>query len=205
MEYSLFVKGLILGLSIAAPVGPIGILCIQRSLNESRLAGIISGLGAASADAIYASLAALGMTVVTSFLTTHVSIFKIIGGLILIILGIINFQKKSPEQSQTNIQPSNFISNFFTTFILTLSNPITIIFFIAIFSGVGLVDLKGRTLSASLLILGVFIGSTIWWIFLSTAVGSLRRKFKFSIMKWINKVSGLIIIGFGLTSLISLI
>jgi threonine/homoserine/homoserine lactone efflux protein len=205
MELSLFIKGLILGFSIAAPVGPIGILCIRRSLDESRLSGFISGLGAASADALYASIANIGLSVISSFLVSQQLFFRLFGGIFILVLGINSFLKTPVVASHSQINKKNLVSNFISTFLLTLSNPITIISFTAIFSGIGLLNTSARITSPFFLIFGVFIGSTLWWILLSASVGSLRLKINISNMKWINRISGLILVGFGVMSLISLI
>jgi threonine/homoserine/homoserine lactone efflux protein len=205
MELSLFIKGLILGFSIAAPVGPIGILCIRRSLDESRLSGFISGLGAASADALYASIATIGLSVISSFLVSQQLFFRLFGGIFILVLGINSFLKTPVVASHSQINKKNLVSNFISTFLLTLSNPITIISFTAIFSGIGLLNTSARITSPFFLIFGVFIGSTLWWILLSASVGSLRLKINISNMKWINRISGLILVGFGVMSLISLI
>lgn len=200
----MFIKGLILGLSIAAPVGPIGVICIRRSLNESRLSGIVSGLGAASADAFYASIAAFGLTYLSNILTSQQHLARFAGGIFLFFLGIRTFLRKSNFSSLSPIKKKNLTSNFFTTFLLTLSNPITVISFTAIFSGAGLLNSTVSTGSPFFLVLGVFLGSTLWWVFLSSIVGTLRFKISPSHIIWINRISGSIIIGFGIFSLISL-
>jgi threonine/homoserine/homoserine lactone efflux protein len=205
MELFLFIKGLILGFSIAAPVGPIGIICIRRTLEESRISGFVSGLGAASADALYASVAAIGLNVLSTFLTNQQFFFRLMGGIFLFILGILTFLRTPVDTSQSQIYKKNLVSNFITTFFLTLSNPITIISFTAIFSGMSLIIPSARISSPFFLIFGVFFGSTLWWILLSASVGSLRLKINLSNMRWINRISGLILIGFGVMSLISLI
>jgi threonine/homoserine/homoserine lactone efflux protein len=205
MELSFFIKGLILGFSIAAPVGPIGILCIRRSLDESRLSGFVSGLGAASADALYASIATIGLSSISSFLISQQFFFRLIGGIFLFILGINSFLKIPVVTSHSQINKKTLVSNFISTFLLTLSNPITIISFSAIFSAIGLITTSIRIPSPFFLIFGVFLGSTIWWILLSASVGSLRLKINITNMRWINRISGLILVGIGAMSLISLI
>ena len=203
MDSSLLLKGLILGFSIAAPIGPIGIICIRRTISYGRSAGLAAGLGAASADAIYGSVAGFGITLISNFLVSQQILFKLFGGLFLCYLGIKTLRTKPGKivEDQTNKGNS---SAYLTTFFLTLTNPMTIISFAAIFSGLGLVDPSTNYSSALLLILGVFLGSASWWVLLSTITGTIRSKFKNESMQWINRISGLVILIFGFYALISL-
>ncbi len=195
-----FVKGLIIGFSIAAPLGPIGILCIQRTLHEGRTSGLISGLGAATADAVYGFIAGFGLTFISTFLVNEQVQIRLFGGLFLLYLGIKTFfsvsQEKRTEKSST------LIKAYMTTFILTLTNPVTILFFAAVFAGLG----AGRTyLSAGFLVAGVFSGSVLWWVILSSSASLLKSKVDLPKLKWINRGSGMIIAGFGVLSLLSLV
>jgi len=205
MELFLFLKGLILGLSIAAPVGPIGILCIRRTLNENYLAGFISGLGAATADAVFASIAALGITLVSNFLISQQHTLRFVGGIYLSFLGIKTFISLPRVANEIYFPKTNLVSNYFTTFFLTLSNPITIISFAAIFSGFGLVNPGLSIFNPILMIVGVFFGSAIWWYFLCSIVSKFHLKTNINAMKWINRVSGLIILSFSFLAFLSLL
>ncbi|HBG74341.1 MAG: lysine transporter LysE [Chloroflexi bacterium GWB2_49_20] len=204
MELSLLVKGLVLGFSIAAPVGPIGILCIRRTLSDGRLAGLLSGLGAASADALYGSVAGFGITIISNFLISQQNLLRLIGGFFLCYLGIRTI-RAIPAALIDNLPKKDLSSIYLTTFFLTLTNPMTIISFAAIFSGLGLVNANMNYLSAFLLIIGVFFGSALWWILLSLFLSTFRLKFNLYLMKWVNRLSGLIILGFGVFALVSLI
>jgi len=203
MELFLLLKGLLLGLSIAAPVGPIGILCIRRTLDENRLAGFISGLGAASADAIYASIAAFGLTIITNFIVGQQNIIRLVGGVFLCILGIRAYLSIPIDPAKNYVTNKKQTSNYFTTFFLTLTNPITILSFAAIFSGLGFTESSENTFTSFFIIIGVFSGSALWWLLLSSIVSVFRSKFNILSMKWINRVSGLIILGFGLLAIIN--
>lgn len=204
MDAAILLKGLILGFSIAAPVGPIGIICIRRTISDGKLAGFLAGLGAASADAIYGSIAGFGITFVSNFLVSQQYIIRTLGGFFLIFLGIKTFMA-NPSPALNLDQQRTKSSIYFTTFFLTLTNPMTILSFAAIFSGLGIMDSQVNYSSAVLLVLGVFLGSTVWWVLLSTITGGIRTKLNFESLKWINRVSGLIILCFGIFALTHLI
>jgi len=192
-------KGFLIGLSIAAPVGPIGVLCIRRTLTDGRLAGLVTGLGAASADAVYGSMAAFGLTLVTGFLVAQENILRIVGGFFLLYLGIRTFlshPSNEPASAERNGLPGAYLSTFF----LTLTNPLTILSFAAIFAGLGLATEERGLLAAILLVVGVFLGSASWWLFLSGAVSLFRNRFDLRAMTWVNRISGSIIFGFGVAA-----
>ena len=202
MESGLFFKGFIIGFSIAAPVGPIGILCIQRTLAGGNVQGLVTGLGAATADAIYGFIAAFGLTFISNFLVEQSIWIRLIGGLFLCYLGIKAFLSKpqSPVHSEAN---RTIISSYGTTFFLTLTNPMTILFFAGVFAGLGMVSESIQYTSAGLMVIGVFIGSGAWWLILSSATGILRNKINERKLAWVNKISGVVILAFGVGALLS--
>ena len=202
MDINFLLRGLIIGFSIAAPVGPIGVLCIRRTLTEGRLSGLVSGLGAATADAIYGCIAGFGLAFISNFLVSQQLWLRLMGGAFLCYLGIKTFLAKPAEQ-EPSVKGNGIIGNYVSTFFLTLTNPMTIISFMAIFSGLGLASTNSNYASAGILVLGVFIGSALWWFFLSGGVGLFREKFNHSGLNWVNKISGTIIMGFGLFALLS--
>jgi threonine/homoserine/homoserine lactone efflux protein len=200
---NLFLRGLLLGLAIAAPVGPIGVLVIRRTLAEGRLVGLVSGLGAATADAFYGCLAAFGLTLISELLIRQGDWLRIMGGIFLCYLGVRTFL--SVPSQDINIQPRRGLPGAFaSTFLLTLTNPITILSFAAIFAGLGLSGTGRYYLSAAWLVVGVFCGSALWWLLLSTGVGLFRRRITPQAMRWINRLAGMIIFAFGLAAFISL-
>ncbi len=201
MDITYFYKGLIIGLSIAAPVGPIGVLCIHRTLSSGRMVGLLSGLGAATADALYGAIAAFGLTFISVFLVQQQLWFRLIGGLFLLYLGIRTMLSVAKYDSSEVSQVSMFKA-YGSTFFLTLTNPITILAFTAIFSGIGLVSLGGSYSSAGITVLGVFLGSSCWWIILSSVTNLLRDRITTSGLVWVNRISGLIILGFGIVALV---
>ena len=199
----IFLKGFIIGISIAAPVGPIGVLCIQRTIAHGKWNGLATGLGAASADAVYGFVAAFGLTFISNFLVAQQTWFRLIGGGFLVYLGVRAYFS-SPENSSIHTSSPKHAGAYGTTFLLTLSNPMTILSFAAIFSGFGLVDSSIRYGSAALMVVGVFLGSASWWLFLSGGTNLFRSRLNEK-LSWINKLSGIIIAVFGVVALASLL
>jgi threonine/homoserine/homoserine lactone efflux protein len=204
MESGFFIKGFIIGFSIAAPVGPIGILCIQRTLAGGNVQGLVTGLGAATADAIYGFIAAFGLTFISNFLVEQSIWFRLIGGLFLCYLGIKAFLARLQNQA-LSVGNRNTLSAYATTFFLTLTNPMTILFFAGVFAGLGMVSESIQYTSAALMVIGVFMGSGAWWLILSGATSILHHKIDERKLAWVNKISGLVILTFGVGAIISTI
>jgi len=196
-------KGIIFGFSIAAPVGPIGILCIRRTLANGAAAGIISGLGTATADALYGLIAALGISAAAVFLVDHQIYLRLIGGMFLLYLGYKTF-KSRPAEVTASARGGSLLGAYASTLLLTITNPLTIMSFAAVFAALGAGATGENSMSSFMLVVGVFIGSMLWWLILSGIISLLRHKFNPRRLKWINQLSGLIIAGFGIVSLISL-
>jgi threonine/homoserine/homoserine lactone efflux protein len=196
---SYFLKGSIIGLSIAAPVGPIGLLCIRRSLAEGRGMGLATGLGAATADALYGAVAGFGLAIVSDFLVAQRGLLGIVGGLFLCYLGIRTFLAKPAQQTQ-EVRASGLGSAYAATFVLTMTNPMTILSFVAVFAGLGLAA-SPNYFAATLLVFGVFVGSALWWLFLSTVASLFRSRITPAWMRGVNRLSGAIILAFGLYAL----
>lgn len=203
MESSLFIRGLLIGFSIAAPVGPIGVLCIRRTLADGRVSGLASGFGAATADAFYGCVAGFGLTFISSFLVGQRIWLSLFGGLFLLYLGIKTLLSK-PAEKEADIKQSGLLGSYFSTLLLTLTNPMTILSFVAIFAGLGLANTSGSYDSALVLVLGVFLGSAMWWLLLSGGVGLFRERSNAQGLLWVNRVSGLIITIFGIIALTNL-
>jgi threonine/homoserine/homoserine lactone efflux protein len=196
---SLFLEGIVIGFAIAAPVGPIGVLCIRRTLADGRASGFVSGLGAATADAVYGAIAAFGLTLITDFLLGGASWLRLIGGAFLLFLGIKTFFARPAERSP-GVSAGGLPGAYASTFFLTLTNPTTILSFAAIFAGLGGVG-ANDAFSAALLVLGVFLGSTAWWLVLSGATGLFSSKLSTGGLRWVNRFSGTIIAAFGVLAL----
>lgn len=201
MDATLFFRGLLLGFAIAAPVGPIGLLVIQRTLNSGRLVGLFSGLGAATADAIYGAIAAFGLSLLTAFLVEQQMWLGLAGGLFLCYLGV-RTVTAPPTTQAAAVESRSLLGAWSTTLALTLTNPMTILAFVAIFAGAGLATASGDTLAALLLVAGVFLGSAAWWLLLSGGVSLLRGFVNARTLRWINWIAGAVVIAFGVIAIL---
>lgn len=200
MALSFLLKGVIIGFSIAAPVGPIGVLCIRRSLADGRQIGLATGLGAATADAVYGGVAGFGLTAISTFLVGQRSWLGLLGGLFLCYLGVRTFISR-PTPQAAEVRGGGLFSAYVSTLLLTLANPMTILSFVAVFAGFG----HGAApdyLRASMLVAGVFVGSVLWWLLLSGGVALFRSRVNVGWMCLINRLSGSVIVAFGLYSLL---
>lgn len=189
-------KGMGLGLAIAAPVGPIGLLCIRRSLAQGRWMGLATGLGAATADGLYGGIAGLGLTVVADGLMAQARLFTLLGGLFLCYLGWAT-ARTAPATEAAPLTGRGLVGAYGSTFLLTLTNPATILSFFVIFAGLGSPG-PGGTLP---LVLGVFLGSALWWVCLSWGVTIFRSRLTPTWLIWLNRLAGAAIFAFGLAAL----
>jgi threonine/homoserine/homoserine lactone efflux protein len=196
VSVGLFLQGVIIGFAIAAPVGPIGVLCIRRTLAEGRLSGLVTGLGAATADALYGAVAALGLTFVTDLLIGGEVWLRLGGGAFLLYLGVRTFLT-SPAEQAAPVARGGLLGNYTSTLFLTLTNPTTILSFAAVFAGLGAGDAGGDALLGMVLVPGVFLGSAAWWFVLSGATSLLRARLSARGLRWVNRISGTIIAAFG--------
>jgi threonine/homoserine/homoserine lactone efflux protein len=199
MMLGFLLKGLVIGFSIAAPVGPIGVLCIRRSLADGFWIGFATGLGAATADAAYGGVAGFGLTAVSRFLVSQRSWLALLGGVFLCYLGGRTFMSKPAEQAAAT-RAKGLIEAYLSTLLLTLTNPMTILSFVAVFAGFGL-GASPDYIAASVLVLGVFLGSALWWLMLSSGVGFFRMRLGPAWMLAVNRLSGGVILTFGLYAL----
>jgi threonine/homoserine/homoserine lactone efflux protein len=202
MEPALFARGLIVGFAIAAPVGPIGVLVIRRTLAHGRIAGLASGAGAASADAVYGALAAFGLTAVSALLVHYGVWIRAVGGIVMCYLAVQAF-RAGPAQPATLRDPRSLSGAYLSTVVLTLANPATIVAFTGVFAGLGLGSTHSGGASAILVVLGVFCGSLLWWLTLSSALSLFRTRLSPGRLRWINRLSGAILLAFGLGILLS--
>ncbi|HSW53512.1 MAG TPA: LysE family transporter [Ignavibacteriaceae bacterium] len=192
MELTFFLKGIAIGFIMAIPVGPIGIMCIRKTLTEGRLSGLIVGLGAATADLFYGCVAVFGITVISDTLSNQRIWIRIVGGALLLFLGIKTFRAQ-PKDQKLKISGSGRLRSYFTVVVLTLTNPLTIFAFIAVFAALGLGD--GLSFfSAVVLVAGVFIGACLWFFLLTSGTILFRKKLDLVGLKWVNKIAGILII-----------
>jgi threonine/homoserine/homoserine lactone efflux protein len=193
--------GGIVGFSIAAPVGPIGALTIRRTLAEGRTVGLLTGLGAATADAAYGAVAAFGLTFVTSFLVEQQTWLSLLGGLFLCYLGVMTYLA-APAALAAAPRARSLAAAYGSTFALTLTNPATILSFIGIYAGVGLGMGQADYAQAATFVAGVFAGSALWWLLLTAGVGSIRERVSAGGLRWVNRISGAVLLAFGLAVLL---
>jgi len=192
-------KGIGVGFAVAAPVGPIGILCIRRTLNEGRVVGIACGLGAAVADATYGVMVAGGLAV-TGLLLSYAGILQVGGGLLITLLGGLSirafYSKNNSNPVEKVPKKGGWFSAFTTTFALTLSNPMTILVFVGLVAGLGASSNSGP-FAPYWLVLGIFVGSCLWWLFLVQAALVAKSRLNLSMMRWLDLISGVVLLVWG--------
>ena len=188
-------KGLLAGLAIAIPVGPVNVLCASRTLTEGRRAGLVSGLGAATADAFYGSIAGFSITFIIQFLEREEFWIRVVGGILLMGIGVVYFRKPPQKLGKQRAEPADH-SDFTSTLLLTLTNPTTVLSFLAVLAGLGMGQ-GGPGWRTLLLVGGIFCGSMLWWVILAEVVHRLRDRFDERAIGWMNRIAGLAIGGFG--------
>lgn len=198
-----FLKGIAAGLLIAAPVGPVGVLCVHRTLAAGRVHGLVSGLGAAVADALFAAVVAFGLGFVSEFLLAQQTWLRLGGGALLLILGAKNLLSKPPHAAESE-PPRSLPGDVVSAFALTATNPVTILSFIGVFAALGVTG-ANSTLESGALVLGVFAGSALWWITLSGGVGLMRKTIEEIYMRRIHLISGGLLLLFGIGVLAALV
>ena len=216
MDIAFLVKGLLVGLSIAAPLGPIGILCINRTLTEGPRMGFICGLGAAAADALYALAGTVALAVIGQWIIDDRTVLRVLGGIFLVYLGARTFMRPAvvapaPARHPGRLPPGAHAA-FISTFLLTLANPMTLLNFAAVFAGLGVAPvgkapsmIQGADRTAAALVLGVFLGSAAWWFALSSVIGRLRHYIGVRTLTLVNRVCGTVLTAFGAYALASLL
>jgi len=215
----LFIKGIVIGLVIAAPVGPIGFLCISRTLEYGTVIGLATALGAASADAVYGAVAAFGLMQVAEMLSDHDVALRVVGGLVLCLIGLRSLVLAERRQQEfaareakadgslvTGPQSRRSVPGYYgSSLLLTLANPATILGFLAFFAAVGWArDLETHS-AATIMVVGVFLGSAVWWLGLAVATAVLSSHMGTDQRVWVQRLSGAVIIGFGLFALLSVL
>ncbi len=197
-------RGIIIGLMASIPLGPMGLLCIQRTLNNGRWNGIVSGMGVASADTFYAFIAAFGVSAVSNFIEAQQFYLRLIGGGILIGLGLKMFLTNPAIQIRNKKNKhGNLWSDFIYIFLFSLYNPLTVLVFGAIFAGFSIVSTQSHWYNLLQLVVGIFIGALSWWTILVTVVNLFRSKFRLRRLWWLNKIMGAAITLFGLFAFVS--
>lgn len=197
------IKGITIGFAMAVPVGPIGIMCIRKTLSEGKKQALFIGLGAATADLFYGCVAAFGLTFISTFLYDHRFWIRLIGGCFLIFIGIKTFLTH-PSEKKNNTVSTSFLKSYLTTVFITLTNPLTIFAFVAIFATLGM-GKEVHFISAVLLVIGVFVGSLMWFLSLIFGISIFRKKFSIKGLIWVNRIAGIIIVISGVIAIISIL
>ncbi|MFT3781498.1 MAG: LysE family transporter [Nibricoccus sp.] len=203
--FPVFIKGIVIGFSVAAPVGPIALLILRRTLNEGKLSGFISGLGAATADLLCGLVAALGLSAITQAIDEHRMILQCIGGAFMVVLGVHTFRAKDPALAKRPVHERNLILAYLFTFLLTLSNPLTFVGMVGVVAAAGVGGPSYSHAQSVVLGGGIFFGSGLWWALLCSMAGWLGRKLGNHTLHVINMVAGILIAGFGVWQLGDLI
>jgi len=198
----MFLKGFGIGFGIASIVGPISLLCIRTTLTYGQISGLAIGFGAALADAAYGLIAAFGLTFISNLLLNHQHILRVVGGVFLLYLGLKTFFEKTYLHADT-LKPAGIMRTVIGTFFLTMTNPLTILPFLAIFTAIGCDDENTNYAGASLLVFGVFIGAMVWWTILTSFLKLFHARMNQRTLNSINKFSGALIAGFGVLSILS--
>ncbi len=200
-EVDLLIGGIIVGLMIAVPVGPVNILCMQRTIQSGWKSGVISGLGAAAADMLYGGIAGFSITLVVQFLLREQFWIRFFGGILLVVIGISYFFKRPVPLDAQHPDRGSAYSDMRAAFLLTLTNPTTVLSFLAILAALGMGNPRHWWLTV-FLVGGIFCGSMVWWIVLSTIVNLFRDRFNGRVLLWMNRFAGLAIGGFGVAAFV---
>lgn len=203
MFLTLLAKGILIGLLVSIPLGPIGVLVIQRTVNKSRKAGLLSGMGAALSDTLYAIIAGFSLTFVIDFIREHEIIFQSVGALVVLGLGIhIFFKNPVTDLRRNRLRGNTHFQDIISSFLVTFSNPLTVFVFLAVFTSSGVAINLEQPYHSFFVIVGVFTGACLWWFSLSGIVSLFRHKINLRILWWINKTAGVVIVIFVLVTVI---
>jgi len=201
MNFSLLWEGFIIGIAVSVPLGPLGMLCIKRTVNKNWKSGFISGLGIATSDVFYAIIAGFSLTMIIDFVRSYEIYFKILGASMVVLLGLyIFFSNPAKDIQKFKRKGNSYLQDFLTAFLLTISNPLPVFIFIAIFTSYSLVLLMSQPFEALLLIGGIFMGGATWWFILTGLANLFKHKLTIDTLWWANKIIGLgvILIAVGL-------
>lgn len=189
----IYIDGIVVGVLASIPLGPIGVLIIQRTLNKGHLSGLISGAGAALSDTIYAIVAGFSLSFIIDFVKQRESMLQLIGSFVLLAFGsFIVFSNPVKQLRKQHKASTNYFQDFASTFVITLSNPVILFLFLGIFAGFSLVDNKGG-MNVLAIITGIFSGGLLWWVFISSVVNFFRDRFNPRRLFWVNRISGVVI------------
>jgi threonine/homoserine/homoserine lactone efflux protein len=195
MSFSLLWEGIIIGIAVSVPLGPLGMLCIKRTVNKNWKSGFISGLGIAASDVIYAIIAGFSLTIIINFIRSYEIYFKILGASMVVLLGLyIFFSNPAKDIQKYRRKGNSYVQDFLTAFLLTVTNPLSVFIFIAIFTSYSLVLELSQLFEALLIIGGIFLGGASWWFILTGLANLFKHKLTINTLWWANKTIGLSVI-----------
>jgi threonine/homoserine/homoserine lactone efflux protein len=201
---AVFIKGIIIGLLVSAPLGPIGIMCIQRTLNRGYMSGLVSGLGAAAADTLFAVIAGFGLSIIINFIEEQHIYFQILGGLFVLYIGFRIFNTNPVKQLRLQrMNRTRLSQDFVSIFLLTISNPLAIFLFVAIMAALKVANRMLTIFELSILVAGVAGGAILWWFVLASIANRFRKKIRLKSIWWLNKITGSVVFLFGLIVILS--
>jgi len=201
MNFSLLWEGFVIGIAVSVPLGPLGMLCIRRTVNKNWKSGFLSGLGIAASDALYAIIAGFSLTIIINFIESYEIYFKILGASMVVLLGLYIFLSNPAKDIQKfQRKGTSYVQDFLTAFLLTVTNPLSVFVFIAIFTSYSLVLQLSQLFEALLIIGGIFLGGATWWFILTGLANLFKHKLTIDTLWWANKIIGLgvILIAVGL-------
>ncbi|MEQ9618796.1 MAG: LysE family translocator [Deltaproteobacteria bacterium] len=204
MDLTYFIKGFVVGIVITAPVGPVGALIVQRTINNGRFSGMVSGVGASVGDAVYAVIAAFGLTFISGLIAENEVWVRVIGGIILLVFGVRVYSSRPPSYSEPDSDVNHF-GTFGSAFLLTLSNPIVILSILALFAILGVTKQGDYYRAASILVLGIFAGCLFLWTALCWVVANLRGRIGERGLSYVNKITGIFILACGVYAFLSIL
>jgi threonine/homoserine/homoserine lactone efflux protein len=204
MDTSIFIQGMIIGLTLAVPVGPISLMCIQRAVTEGRFHGIVSGIGVATSDSFYAGITFFGLTALSGLIIAHQFSLRLAAGVVLILVGIRIFLS-TPAPLSVKTEHESYLKDYLSMVAIAAANPLTLIFFVAILPGFGVILHENSVLAATEFVGGVFVGSTLWWIILCGSIGTVRSRIRAEHLRLIHRISGVLIVVFGVGMLLLLV
>ncbi len=204
MGGSLFIQGIIIGLTLAVPVGPISLMCIHRSIADGKLHGIVSGIGVASSDSFYAAVSFLGLTIISGLIISQQYLFRFLAGIVLIFVGIRVFLSV-PAAANPQTGHETYLKDYLSMAAIAIANPLTLLFFMVIVPGFGVVIHGNSLLSAMEFVAGVFSGSVVWWVLLCGSAGTMRTRISEQNLRLINRISGILISFFGAVMLLLIV
>lgn len=203
MFFTLLAKGILIGFLVSIPLGPIGVLVIQRTVNKNRIAGLMSGMGAALSDTLYAIIAGFSLTFIIDFIQANEILFQCVGAVVVLALGIhIFFKNPVTDLRRNRLRGNTHFQDIISSFLVTFSNPLTVFVFLAVFTSSGVAVSLEQPYHSFFVILGIFTGAFIWWFSLSGIVSLFRHKINLRLLWWINKTAGVIIVLFVLVTVI---